>query len=254
MKHIYLSPHLDDAALSCGGIIRDQVRSGDAVEVWTFFTADPPASPLSGFAAELHERWQGGQEAVRLRREEDETAMRVLGCSWQHLGFHDCIYRVDPLTSKPLIHDLGDLFSPDYQVETALLIRLEEELQHRLSGSARLYVPLSVGEHVDHRLVRMAAERLARPLVYYADFPYAAQEPDQLKRKVPPGALPLEVHLSQTALKTWQQAIACYKSQISSFWSSIEDMKKAIVDYARQPVSTTLWQIKKSSGSIHGQT
>jgi len=42
MHWIYLSPHLDDAVLSCGGIIWQQVQSGHQVEIWTICAADPP--------------------------------------------------------------------------------------------------------------------------------------------------------------------------------------------------------------------
>jgi len=37
MRWIYLSPHFDDAVLSCGGLIFDQTCGGTAVEIWTVF-------------------------------------------------------------------------------------------------------------------------------------------------------------------------------------------------------------------------
>jgi hypothetical protein len=36
MRWIYLSPHLDDAALSAGGLIYEQTQAGIQVEIWTF--------------------------------------------------------------------------------------------------------------------------------------------------------------------------------------------------------------------------
>jgi hypothetical protein len=55
-KHIYLSPHYDDAALSCGGSIRRQAKQQEAVAVVAIF-ADAPAVPnssLSKSAREVH--------------------------------------------------------------------------------------------------------------------------------------------------------------------------------------------------------
>ena len=58
MEWIYFSPHLDDVALSCGGLAWEQSQSGSPVQVWTICAGDPPARPLSAFAEELHERWE----------------------------------------------------------------------------------------------------------------------------------------------------------------------------------------------------
>ncbi|KAB2956573.1 MAG: PIG-L family deacetylase, partial [Thermoanaerobaculia bacterium] len=53
---LVLSPHLDDAVLSCGGRIADEVARGRDVLVVTVFTADEPAEPPSRLAADLRRR------------------------------------------------------------------------------------------------------------------------------------------------------------------------------------------------------
>ena len=50
MVRIYLSPHLDDAALSCKGSIKQQTQAGERVEVWTVCAGEPPDGPLSMFS------------------------------------------------------------------------------------------------------------------------------------------------------------------------------------------------------------
>ncbi|MBA4379671.1 MAG: PIG-L family deacetylase, partial [Anaerolinea sp.] len=57
MRWIYISPHLDDAVLSCGGLIWEQSHAGTQVEIWTVCTGDPPEGPLSPFAEVLHAEW-----------------------------------------------------------------------------------------------------------------------------------------------------------------------------------------------------
>ena len=78
--HVYLSPHLDDVALSCGGRIWQQAQTGDSVLVVTIFAgAPPPDVPLSPFARELHARWGYLSDADVVRREEDQASLTHLG-------------------------------------------------------------------------------------------------------------------------------------------------------------------------------
>lgn len=79
MKTIYLSPHLDDAALSCGGLVWMQAQAGERVEIWTMCAGDPPEGRLSDYAQAHHERWGLGREAVAARREEDARSCNILG-------------------------------------------------------------------------------------------------------------------------------------------------------------------------------
>ncbi|MHA1303522.1 MAG: PIG-L deacetylase family protein [Candidatus Heimdallarchaeaceae archaeon] len=46
MDHIFLSPHLDDAVASCGGLIAKLVEQGNKVIVATFFTKSPDLSKI----------------------------------------------------------------------------------------------------------------------------------------------------------------------------------------------------------------
>ncbi|WP_446010685.1 PIG-L family deacetylase [Candidatus Electrothrix sp.] len=55
-KHIYLSPHYDDAALSCGGSIHMQAKQQEPVAVITVFAGAPdlPNAALSKLAQAVH--------------------------------------------------------------------------------------------------------------------------------------------------------------------------------------------------------
>jgi LmbE family N-acetylglucosaminyl deacetylase len=58
-QHIFLSPHLDDAVLSCGGLLAQLTQQGQAVRVINIFAGIPPANrPLSAFARYQHRQWQ----------------------------------------------------------------------------------------------------------------------------------------------------------------------------------------------------
>src|SRR6185295_1884137 len=109
LTQIYLSPHLDDAVFSCGGMIHRHIRAGGRVVVVTVCTGDPPPGLLSDFAESLHERWQAQAKApaapaevVRQRRNEDLDALAALGAQAVHLDVPDCIYRLSPASGRPL--------------------------------------------------------------------------------------------------------------------------------------------------------
>jgi len=73
---IFLSPHLGDAVLSCGGMIYQLAQAGQAVQVITILAGDPSPAPLSPFAQSLRDRWQADPAA---RRGEDVKALTLLG-------------------------------------------------------------------------------------------------------------------------------------------------------------------------------
>ncbi len=236
MHWIYLSPHTDDAVLSCGGLIYEQAQAGDTVEVWTFFTADPPpGSLLSPFAQELHARWGGGLQAYVVRRAEDMEACARLGAVPRHFDLPECIYRRLP-GGEPVIHARDDLFRPYQPGEQPLVETIAALLRQEAPAPARLVCPLTAGGHVDHRLVRAAAESVREGLWYYADYPYAAQEEfgfhlgDYTGKDWETVSHPI----GEEALGAWQAAVGAYRSQISSFWGSEAEMRASIADFREQ--------------------
>jgi LmbE family N-acetylglucosaminyl deacetylase len=243
-KYIYLSPHLDDAVLSCGAVLWDQVRRRQPVEIWTIFAGDPPAREFSPFARTLHERWQTGPEAVEARRSEDALACERLNVPFVHLAYPDCIYRTFPGTDTPVIEKNEDLFQvPLPQGEFPLVEEIAQRLKGALSPDSIVVVPLGIGNHIDHQIVRRAGEKLELPLYFYADFPYAAEIDEQGLAAFLPGNT--EQHhfpLSNLALSTWQYAVEAYTSQISTFWSSLSEMYARIEQYAVSPIGNCLWQ------------
>ena len=68
---VVISPHLDDAVLSLGGLIGREVAAGRSVEVWSCFTEGPPLAEIPE-----HQRVFGDYS---IRRAEDERALAVLG-------------------------------------------------------------------------------------------------------------------------------------------------------------------------------
>jgi len=247
---VYLSPHLDDAILSCGGLIADQVRAGHRVTIWTLFAGDPPTS-LPPFARDLHRRWGLGHDAPRARREEDLEACRRAGAVAVHSHFPDCVYRRSPVTGQPVITENDDLFQPVHPDESGLVAEIQAVLARDLPAFDRIAVPLTLGGHMDHRIVRAAAESLGLPLLYYADYPYAVEpgsNPDQLLHGIPQ-ATPV----SAKGLRAWQHAVKVYRSQISTWWSSDQEADEAIRAYWQSGGGQQLWSASPESPARHGE-
>jgi LmbE family N-acetylglucosaminyl deacetylase len=242
-KVIYLSPHLDDAVLSCGAIIWNQINLEDkAVEVWTVFAGDPPRGSISPFAQELHQRWQTTPNASQTRRSEDTLACERLGCKAVHLEFPDCIYRFRPNSTQPRIMKNKELFRFDPDLDSPMIDHLSHHLKENLPENCTVIVPLGVGGHIDHQITRLAAETLRQPRMYFADFPYAADHAEEVSEKT--GALKdsLRYPISPASLHAWQFAVSAYVSQISSFWSSFEASARALESYAATNNGNTLWK------------
>ena len=242
MKKIFLSPHLDDAVYSCGGLIREVVENGDAVSIWTVFSGDPPSESLSPFARSLHERWGSIANPSQARRLEDVKACEILGCTYLHLNYLDCIYRTfaDGVTFR--IKEEQDLFTPIQITDEPLLIEITSELDEILPRDCELVVPLSVGGHIDHHIVRAAAECLSFPLSYYAEFPYAAMPEAAISSLIPGSALEKFQGISKSALKYWQDAVGAYQSQISTFWGSENEMREKVRDFSLSQMASRLWK------------
>jgi LmbE family N-acetylglucosaminyl deacetylase len=149
-----VSPHLDDAVLSCGELIS---RLDDCV-VLTVFAGSPSSwdehrlwdNDICGFA--------DGTDVVAARLREDDAALARLGALPARLGFLDEQYR-DPATA-PSAAEIGD------DIGAAI-----GEIK-----ATTVLMPLGMG-HIDHLLTAAACRRAARhhpgvQWLAYLDLPY----------------------------------------------------------------------------------
>lgn len=246
-QHLYLAPHLDDAVLSCGGRIYQQRRAGLAVAVLTLMAGDPPAEAGdTSYVQELHTRWGLATDAnpVRERRAEDAAALSVLGVEGLYWEWPDCIYRRHPETERFLYTSETDLFGPVHRAEAGLRESITRRLATLpLAPDGQVYVPMAAGGHVDHRLVRQAAENWWRSLsphsqnglIYYEDYPYTEQA-EHLVAVLGDGHWwrAETILLDERSMGAKITAVARYRSQISTFFDSTEEMAQRLRAYARR--------------------
>lgn len=239
MRWIYLSPHLDDAVLSAGGFLYEQARAGIPVEIWTVICGFPPQGELTPFAQVQHYVWGTGtaEETVKLRRSEDVEAARIIGAKTVHFDIPDCIYRRGP-DAEPLYLDI---YVQPHAAEAQLPDQIAEMIAPRLQPDDQVICQLGVGDHVDHILVRQAAERLNRPLWYAADLPYLFKQPGELAPLVA-GMEESVYAITEAGLKAWIEAALAYESQLSSLFESKEQVEEDIRAYYAERSGFSLWQ------------
>ncbi len=237
MRWIYISPHLDDAALSAGGLIYEQVRAGADVEIWTLLSGFPP-NEISPFAQTLHRQWgiAAAADLIRARRAEDIEAAKILGAKATHFDFLDCIYRRGK--NGNWLYD--DIFVQPHEDEADFPAQIAEAVSARLAPDAKLVCPLSLGLHVDHVLARRAVELFKRPIFYYADIPYLFRNPQELAPKTI-GMRKKIYKISKAATRAWQDAASAYASQIGSLFESPETMRAQIQQYVEENGGLRLW-------------
>jgi LmbE family N-acetylglucosaminyl deacetylase len=238
MRWIYISPHLDDAVLSAGGLIYDQTRAGMDVEIWTFMCGFPSTEELSPFAQMLHYQW-GISDSARLvtaRRAEDGKAAKMVGAKTVYFDFLDCIYR----RGKNGDWLYSDVFVPPHEEDGDLAVRIAESISTRLQPTDQLVCQFGLGSHVDHVLVRRAVELLQRPVLYDVDIPYLFNFPAELASKT--AGMKAKTHrITDSGLKSWQDAIAAYKSQLDGLFDSPQAMRAQIQQYWSEYIGIRLW-------------
>lgn len=245
---IYLSPHLDDVALSCGGQIYTATQAGERVLIVTVTAGDPFAdasTAISYYAQSLHDRWELPTDAVAARRTEDLAASAILGADTLHWTLPDCIYRTDPATGDPYYVSDDDIFGPVAEGEEVLVAELGA-MMGELPAASRVIAPLTVGNHVDHQLTRLAAEAVVAPekLRYYEDYPYA-QTPGTVAGLVahtPAGWEATTIALDEAALRAKIAAITAYRSQLSTFFTDEADLAQQVRTFAATRGGERLWR------------
>jgi LmbE family N-acetylglucosaminyl deacetylase len=252
-QHIYLSPHYDDVSLSCGGAIHQQTQAGQSVLVVTICAA-PLAQDesLSAFAKSLHQRWGNPENVVATRQVEDQASMKILGTDYLRLDFTDCIYRGNPKKGEWFYNSDPELFGQVHPAEVMLADKIAEVILQQVPRreDTIIYVPLTVGYHVDHQLTHAAAWQLRQQsgwaVIFYEDYPYS--DPDYaphglenpadlestLTRLQKLNLRPQLQFLSEENLRAKIDSIAAYTSQIELLFETRVKMENQVRNYALQ--------------------
>ncbi|MBX7213212.1 MAG: PIG-L family deacetylase [Thermoflexales bacterium] len=248
---LYLGPHLDDIALSCGGRVFARGAAGVDVLAVTLCAGDtPPDLAASPAVRRVHDEWRLSGNPYAARRREDRRACRHLGACCLQLPLLDAVYRRDAagrmLYSRKF---LGARIKPYDQRHHARAVEAALRDLHAKHPQARVFVPLAIGGHVDHVVVRAAAERVfeLRQLRYYEDFPYVARATPEEITAATHGLIAQPFALTRAALEAKVGAIALYESQLFALFrareraAALAAMRLLVGEYSRRVNGERYW-------------
>ena len=230
MHALFLSPHLDDVAFSCGGTVASLAadRGGEwRCTVATAFTRSVPDPTGFALDCQLDKGLPAAADYMALRRAEDERACDALGAAALHLDFPEAPHRG--------YGSAAALFAgvrPDDGVPAALAPRLRALFES--DPPDLLVLPAGCGGHVDHlQLLAATAAALddARdppPRLHYRDTPYVLRDLDAAG--VATGEL-IAADIAPT-LPAKLDACACYGTQLGFQFGGEARMRRLLTDLA----------------------
>ena len=185
---VFVSPHFDDALLSCGSWIERLVKNGKKVVVLNVFTKGH-AGPYT-LSAKKYLKDNGFTDACKLyeaREKEDRVAVGALGANVINLDFQDAIFRKKEKASffGNLLPEFSHVY-PTYRLHVVgrgykndpVISGIVKELKRVVPSDAVVISPFGTGGHADHILTRDACEKAFGKVIYYADFPYSLTSKD----------------------------------------------------------------------------
>ncbi len=207
---LFISPHLDDVAFSCGGTLATLAQAGWRCVLLTVFTRSVPDPTGFALACQTDKGLAPDVDYLALRRAEDTVAAQCLGAAVRWLDLPEAPHR--GYQSAPA------LFA-GFVADDAVLPDLQQRLLEAIAAEqpAVLLAPQGLGAHADHRRVMQAvrATAAARPVLWYRDTPYIIRQPAAAPApELPPGLAEISVSLSETALAAKIAASQAYTTQI----------------------------------------
>jgi len=158
-----LSPHLDDALWSMGGVLYALASVGHEITIINIFS----------LTVHVYESVRTPVEATLMRKSEDAAATKIAGIAHTtYLDFPDGVLRD---------MSLKEVMNPNYVVPRYLHDAIVLNLCKILPHDAMVLAPMALGGHVDHLATRqtaLAIKQHVSSLLFYEDLPYVARGRD----------------------------------------------------------------------------
>jgi LmbE family N-acetylglucosaminyl deacetylase len=227
---LFVSPHLDDVAFSCGGTFATLAQASWHCVLLTVFTRSVPDPTGFALACQTDKGLGTEVDYLALRRTEDTEAARNLGTTtvrWldlpeaPHRGYH---------SPAALFADLlpADDIGPAL---TTLLAAALAEISPQL-----VFAPQGFGLHVDHRQVMQAVRATVPatvPVLWYRDTPYIIRQPAaQPAPELPAGLTEVALPLNEAALVAKIAASQAYTTQIGFQFGDAEQVRIKLTQLA----------------------
>lgn len=181
---VFVSPHLDDAYLSCGTLISRLSGKTDITIINVFTQAHNEEMTLSAKKALRDAGYRDGVSLSEARKKEDAAVYSHYKVDVVNLGFQDALFRKKEKTSLAgkFIPELDHIY-PTYRwhmhgkvsKHDTAIAQIFPKIKPYLRKDTLLFIPYGIGGHVDHMVTRQVCEANYSGCVYYADFPYTTR-------------------------------------------------------------------------------
>ncbi len=145
----FISPHLDDAILSAGGLIYD-LKDNNKIKIITVFTK--------------------GDKFFVDRKMEDKKVCQYLGVNYLHLGFKDALWRKTYNSIKNIFSKKINSTKEEAELEKIIIKKLKKIIKN--TKNTIIFAPLSIGNHIDHRIINKICRENFTNVIYWEDYPY----------------------------------------------------------------------------------
>ncbi|NOK37268.1 PIG-L family deacetylase [Corallococcus exercitus] len=227
---LFVSPHLDDVAFSCGGTLAALKAKGWTVALATVFTRSVPEP--KGFALQCQTSKGLGPDVdyMALRRKEDRAFAACMGVD--HVTWGDLEEAPHRGYGSP--EALFQPPRPDDVIEAKVAACLKPVLGELKPD--RIFVPQALGSHVDHVQVVRAVKALGLPadrVLYYRDTPYAVRQPKACPdAAVPQGLRPLAVDITEHLAKKVEGCVR-YGTQLAFQFGGVDGLARTLTAFHR---------------------
>ncbi len=229
--NLILSPHLDDAVLSLGGLISKENTHTKIINVFSGI----PETPVSTYWDRIC-GFSNSTIAMNTRLQEDKIALSMLGISEssiQYFSYLDYQYRKDNAQHNST------------EIKKQIGLEIERYLQKYSKQNIHLFVPMNIS-HTDHRIVRDAIidvyeeatfDKNKFSLYFYQDMPYTFRvflskrllSPFKQKSSIVDSLCPRDVpptvrefiKLNNRDFSIKEKSIKQYPSQLKAIFSDI---------------------------------
>lgn len=231
-KVMVVSPHFDDAILSCGGMLCSDEWFDSEISVINVFTeisqkkqkmsdviaeyvSEDLAISKSKVNLDMCERW------IATRRKEELFATKTLGIKSFDLGYKDAIFR---MVNDKFIYDTEEKLFLGQVRENVLLEQLVHQFIDICKNYSICYFPAGIGNHPDHIILHLIGKKIQcnhQSVRFYCEIPYSKDRKEEGKM----------YEINEVNYERKIRAVCEYKTQINWLLKNEKNIEKIIPRY-----------------------
>lgn len=227
---LFISPHLDDVAFSCGGTFARLADENWRTILCTVFTKSVLNPKNFALACQLDKGLSPDADYMKLRRAEDFRAAKILNAGEVlHLNFLEAPHR--GYESAPELFAGVKASDEVWKTVAEHLGLLDEIHQPEL-----VFAPQGLGNHADHLQTIRAVHKIFAPekMIWYRDTPYAIRQPNAASSDLLPLDLNEICYDIEAQAERKIAACAAYESQINFQFGGVDKLKTTLERFHRE--------------------